>query len=141
MNIWLEVAKALFVMGIVALIFYVGTLAGDLRATVEFNETFSAMTMKWMRDRQEKIRLIALMKCTGRKKREERKKLKKQASLMKYIAKDTAESNAIIFLRMIALRNALGEIYVQCSKSTWQQKRIRHILKKHGVTICRKSLE
>lgn len=94
-----------------------------------------------LRDRQEKIRLIALMKRTGRKKREECRKLKKQASLMQFVAKETAESNAIIFSRMIALRNALGEIYVQCSKNTLQQRRVRHILKKHGVFRCRKSLE
>ena len=135
MNIWLEVAKALLVAGIAALIFYVGTIAGDLKATVDFNETFSAMTMKLMRDRQEKIRLIALMKRAGRRKREECRNLKKQGDLIQSVNEGLAWGNEIMRRKNYAMRDALHEIAGECAKSRWQMKVFRRILKKHGVKI------
>ena len=82
MNTWLEVAVSLVSIGItVTISFYFGRYVGECQANFKFSGMYTGMLKdlgKESAENWEKKRLIELMKRTGRRRREEIKRLKKK---------------------------------------------------------------
>ena len=91
MNTWLKVAASLVSIGItVTISFYFGRYVGECQANFKFGEMYTSMLKTLAKEGMEnweKKRLIELMKRSGRRKRDECRKLKKQASLMQFVSK------------------------------------------------------
>ena len=141
MNFWLEIATGASCAAMIAGTFYAGTIAGELRAAEEFderrqrqNEQYTTVLLRWLRENRRKDRLIEQMKRAGRKRREAYRDLRDRAIVTRLVLNALAESGESIVNRSVGLDDALRDIMTQCARSSWQQKRIRHILKKHRVS-------